>query len=174
MQRAEEELKRAGVPLISIAGRNKRLYSFYQKLVRKDNDVAKVYDLVAIRIIVPTVADCYATLGILHKLWKPMRGRIKDYISQPKPNHYQSLHTTIFDDNGESVEFQIRTPEMQEEAEFGIAAHWHYDEHGSRLPMRTPLGKRIGRNPKKCSQSSLTWKKSRWIFSQPYFFYPKR
>ncbi|MEK7623859.1 MAG: TGS domain-containing protein, partial [Patescibacteria group bacterium] len=136
MQRAEEELKRAGVPLISIAGRNKRLYSFYQKLVRKDNDVAKVYDLVAIRIIVPTVADCYATLGILHKLWKPMRGRIKDYISQPKPNHYQSLHTTIFDDNGESVEFQIRTPEMQEEAEFGIAAHWHYDEHGSRLPMR--------------------------------------
>lgn len=133
---AKKEFEHAGIPFISIAGRGKRLYSLYQKLIRKDNDISKIYDLVAIRIIVPTVADCYAALGILHKLWKPMRGRIKDYISQPKPNHYRSLHTTVFDDNGEIVEFQIRTPEMHEEAEFGIAAHWHYDEHGSRLPMR--------------------------------------
>lgn len=135
-EKAADELRHAHVPIISITGRNKRLYSFYQKLIRKENDIAKIYDLVAIRIIVPTVADCYATLGILHKLWKPMRGRIKDYISQPKPNHYRSLHTTVFDDQGECLEFQIRTPEMQEEAEFGIAAHWHYDEHGSRLPLR--------------------------------------
>jgi GTP pyrophosphokinase len=133
---AAEELKKSGIPVISIAGRSKRLYSFYQKLQRKNNDTSKIFDLVAIRIIVPTVADCYATLGILHKIWKPMRGRIKDYISQPKPNHYRSLHTTVFDENGENVEFQIRTPEMHEEAEFGIAAHWHYDENGSRLPMR--------------------------------------
>lgn len=134
--RAQRELTASGVPVISISGRNKRLYSFYQKLVRKQEDIAKIYDLVAIRILVPTVADCYASLGILHKLWKPMRGRIKDYISQPKPNNYRSLHTTIFDDHGEVIEFQIRTPEMHEEAEYGIAAHWHYDEHGARLPLR--------------------------------------
>ncbi len=133
---AERELLASGISVISILGRNKRLYSFFQKLIRKDNDVAKIYDLFAIRILVPTIADCYASLGILHKLWKPMRGRIKDYISQPKPNHYQSLHTTIFDDQGEVIEFQIRTPEMHEEAEYGVAAHWHYDERGSRLPMR--------------------------------------
>lgn len=133
---AAAELRAAGIPVMSIYGRNKRLYSFYQKLLRKENDVAKIYDLFAIRIIVPTIADCYASLGILHQLWKPMRGRIKDYISQPKPNNYRSLHTTIFDDQGEVIEFQIRTPEMHEEAEYGVAAHWHYDERGSRLPMR--------------------------------------
>ncbi len=135
-KRAAAELERAHIPVISIVGRNKRLYSFYQKLLRKENDVAKIYDLVAIRILVPTVADCYATLGVLHNIWKPMPGRIKDYIAQPKPNAYRSLHTTIFDEHGEVIEFQIRTPEMQEEAEYGIAAHWHYDEHGARLPMR--------------------------------------
>ncbi len=134
--KGEKELKQAGIPIKYIKGRNKRLYSFYKKLLRKDNQVAKIYDLVALRIVVPTVADCYATLGILHKIWKPVKGRIKDYISQPKPNGYQSLHTTVFAEGGEVVEFQIRTPEMHEEAQFGFAAHWHYDEHGSRLPAR--------------------------------------
>lgn len=134
--RAKEELVNAGIKIISISGRSKRLYSFYQKLLRKDNDATKVYDVVAIRVIVPTIADCYATLGILHKIWKPVKGRIKDYISQPKPNGYQSLHTTIFDDTGELVEFQIRTLVMHEEAEYGVAAHWHYDEKGSRLPAK--------------------------------------
>ena len=131
-----EELNHAGISVLSIQGRNKRLYSFYQKLKRKENEITKIYDLFAIRIIVPTVADCYATLGILHKVWKPLKGRIKDYISQPKPNGYQSLHTTVFSDDGEVVEFQIRTQQMHEEAEFGIAAHWHYDENGSRRPSR--------------------------------------
>lgn len=134
--RAEKELKEAGIPIIHIKGRNKRLYSFYRKLLRKDNQMTKIYDLVALRIIVPTVADCYACLGILHKIWRPMKGRIKDYISQPKPNGYQSLHTSVFTNDGEVVEFQIRTPEMHEEAQFGVASHWHYDEHGSRLPAR--------------------------------------
>lgn len=128
--KANEELRKANIQVISISGRNKRLYSFYQKLLRKDNSVTKVYDLVAIRIMVATVADCYAALGILHKVWKPLKGRIKDYISQPKPNGYQSLHTTVFGDDGEVLEFQIRTHEMHEEAEYGIAAHWHYDESG--------------------------------------------
>ncbi len=135
-EKAERELKKATIPITLIRGRNKRLYSFYKKLLRKDNKVAKIYDLVALRIIVPTIADCYATLGILHKIWKPVKGRIKDYISQPKPNGYKSLHTTVFGDGGEIVEFQIRTKEMNEEATFGFAAHWHYDEHGSRLPAR--------------------------------------
>lgn len=132
----EEELSEAGINHASIHGRNKRLYSLYQKLQRKNNDIAQIYDLVAIRILVPTIADCYAALGILHKRWKPLKGRIKDYISQPKPNGYQSLHTTVFADNGEIVEFQIRTSEMHDEAEFGIASHWHYDEQGSRRPAK--------------------------------------
>jgi len=135
-EKARKELEVANIPFISIHGRNKRLYSLYQKLQRKDEQVARIYDLVAIRIIVPDVGDCYATLGILHKLWKPMKGRIKDYIAQPKPNGYQSLHTTVFAENGEVVEFQIRTQQMHDQAEFGIAAHWHYDEGGTRMPKQ--------------------------------------
>jgi len=133
---AKKELENADIKIISIHGRNKRLYSLYKKLLKKDNDVNKIYDLDAIRIIVPSIADCYATLGVLHKIWKPLKGRIKDYISQPKPNDYQSLHTTVFSEDGEIVEFQIRTPEIHEEAEYGIAAHWHYDEYGGHLPNK--------------------------------------
>jgi len=133
---AKQELTKANIPIIEIKGRNKRLYSLYQKLLRKDNDITKIYDFVAIRILVPTVGDCYATLGILHKIWKPLKGRIKDYIAQPKPNGYQSLHTTLFCDDGEIVEFQIRTPDMNQQADYGIAAHWHYDEKGSRMPQK--------------------------------------
>lgn len=132
----QTELENANISVISIHGRNKRLYSLYKKLSRKEDDIAQIYDLVAIRVIVNSIADCYAALGIIHKRWRPLKGRIKDYISQPKPNGYQSLHTTIFADNGEIVEFQIRTLEMHEEAEFGVAAHWHYDEHGSRRPAK--------------------------------------
>lgn len=132
----QRELAAANVSVIEVQGRNKRLFSFYQKLLRKDNEVARIYDLVAIRVIVPTIGDCYATLGILHNIWRPVAGRIKDYISQPKPNGYQSLHTTVFGEGGEHVEFQIRTLEMHEEAQFGIAAHWHYDEKGGRMPRR--------------------------------------
>ncbi|MBD3311640.1 MAG: RelA/SpoT family protein [Candidatus Magasanikbacteria bacterium] len=133
---AENEIKDAGIDVIDIHGRNKRLFSLYKKLLRKDNQAAKIYDLVAIRVIVPTIADCYASIGIIHKIWRPLKGRIKDYISQPKPNGYKSLHTTVFGESGEIVEFQIRTPEMHEEAEYGVAAHWHYDENGSRLPSK--------------------------------------
>lgn len=127
--RAKVELQKAGVNVKDIYGRNKRLYSFYKKLARK-GEVSKVYDLIAVRVIVESVADCYATLGILHNIWKPMKGRIKDYISQPKPNGYRSLHTTVFGDDGGVVEFQIRTQEIHDQAQFGIAAYWHYDEHG--------------------------------------------
>lgn len=134
--KTKAELNKAGVPTVTVYGRSKRLYSLYQKLLRKDNEITKVYDTFAIRILVPSIADCYAALGILHTIWRPLKGRIKDYISQPKPNGYQSLHTTVFSDDGEVVEFQIRTVTMHDEAEYGVAAHWHYDEFGARLPKR--------------------------------------
>lgn len=132
----ESELKKTHIKPVSIHGRNKKLYSLYQKLLRKNNEINHVYDIVAVRIIVQNVAECYATLGILHNIWKPYKGRIKDYISQPKPNGYQSLHTTVFGETGEPIEFQIRTLEMHENDEYGIASHWHYDEKGNRMPKK--------------------------------------
>jgi GTP pyrophosphokinase len=135
-EKVQASLRAADVSFIEVQGRNKRLFSFYQKMLRKDNEQTRIYDMVAIRVIVPTIGDCYATLGILHNIWKPVAGRIKDYISQPKPNGYQSLHTTVFGVDGEHIEFQIRTIEMHEEAQFGVAAHWHYDENGARMPKR--------------------------------------
>lgn len=138
MEIARKELHRSGIEVVTMEGRLKHLYSLYRKLEKYDRDITKIYDLIAVRLIVPNVAQCYATLGILHNLWKPLKGRIKDYISQPKPNGYQSLHTTVFAMGGEIVEFQIRTPDMHEAAEYGLAAHWHYSESGkqSALPER--------------------------------------
>jgi len=124
-------LRKGGINVISVHGRAKRIYSLFKKLQRYDNDINKIYDLVAIRVIVGDVAECYTVLGILHSKWTPLPGRIKDYISQPKPNGYQSLHTTVFCDQGNIVEFQVRTQEMHEVAEFGVAAHWRFKETGS-------------------------------------------
>lgn len=120
------------IKIADIHGRAKHWYSLYQKLNKYDYDFSKIYDLVAVRIIVPTVADCYKTLGTIHQHWKPLRGRIKDYIAMPKPNGYQSLHTTIFCEDGKILEIQIRTPQMHHEAEFGLAAHWYYTEAGKK------------------------------------------
>ncbi len=117
-----------GTRIDSIHPRIKHLYSLYRKLLRKDLDIDRVYDAVAIRIIVPTIADCYAVLGMIHSHYKPLKGRIKDYIAQPKPNGYRSLHTTVFGEDGLTIEVQIRTQEMHDEAEFGVAAHWIYKE----------------------------------------------
>lgn len=124
----EADLRENDLSPVSLHGRTKHLYSLYKKLLTHDKNINKIYDLVALRVVVPTVADCYASLGILHQRWKPLKGRIKDYIAQPKPNGYQSLHTTVFCEDGECMEFQFRTPEMHAAAEFGIAAHWQYTE----------------------------------------------
>ncbi|OGL74434.1 hypothetical protein A3C96_02750 [Candidatus Uhrbacteria bacterium RIFCSPHIGHO2_02_FULL_60_10] len=131
-ERTEKDLRRARVPYSDIQGRVKHLHSLYQKLIKHERDIVQIHDLIALRVLVPAIGDCYAALGIIHQRWKPLQNRFKDYIAQPKPNGYRSLHTTVFCDDGEIVEFQIRTNDMHEEAERGIAAHWRYDESGKR------------------------------------------
>ena len=124
----KKELLKEGINVLNIFGRTKHLHSLFQKLKRHDMDISKIYDLVGVRVIVPDLANCYETLGIVHKKYRPLVGRIKDYISLPKPNGYQSIHTTIFGPEGTFLEVQIRTKKMDDEAEYGIASHWAYSE----------------------------------------------
>lgn len=126
----EDTLLKDNVQPVAIDFRAKHHYSLWQKLLRSDMDFGRVSDLLAVRVIVRSIEDCYKTLGIIHQLWKPVPGRIKDYIALPKPNGYRSLHTTVFCEENRITEFQIRTPQMHEEAEYGIAAHWAYEESG--------------------------------------------
>src|ERR671918_660562 len=122
------KLAEAQVPVLTIDGRIKRLFSIHQKLKRQKIDLEQVYDLVALRIVTQSVKDCYAALGIIHQTWSPVPGRIKDFIAMPRPNGYQSLHTSVISEHGFPFEVQIRTEEMHRRAEEGIAAHWKYKE----------------------------------------------
>jgi len=131
-----EILKTGGVETQAIEGRQKQLYSIYKKLSKVDGDINKLYDLIAVRIIVPDVASCYQALGLLHQQFKPLIYRIKDYIAAPKTNGYRSLHTTVFALDGNITEIQIRTPEMHQEAELGLAAHFYYDAQKGTEPYR--------------------------------------
>ena len=126
----QKELAKNNIEFNQIRTRIKSIYSIYQKLLRKGKDINKIYDLIALRIIVDDVADCYSVMGVLHKKWTPLKGRVKDYIAQAKPNGYKSLHTSVFTDFSKIVEIQIRTIAMDEEAEYGIAAHSRYKEIG--------------------------------------------
>ncbi len=149
-ERLHDDLADAGVAA-EIHGRVKHLYSLWRKLARHDDNLDQIYDLIALRVIVATEADCYHVLGLIHKLWRPLFGRIKDYISLPKPNGYQSLHTTVFGPGGTILEIQIRTHAMHEQAEQGVAAHWHYE--GQRNETRPAVQRRTHRP----SRNELRW-----------------
>ncbi|MEY2671610.1 MAG: hypothetical protein RL687_27, partial [Candidatus Parcubacteria bacterium] len=127
-----KELINQKINIVEISRRSKYKYSLWNKLVKYHMDITKIYDVVALRVIVNNIEDCYRTLGIVHSIWKPLPGRIKDYIATPKPNGYRSLHTTIFTGTGGVIEVQIRTPEMHAEAVYGIAAHFIYKETGGK------------------------------------------
>lgn len=131
--RIPDELESHGIVPRSIESRVKSLVSAYRKMQKKGaTSLEGIYDLLALRVIVQTIGECYAALGIIHQLYRPMPGRIKDYIAQPKPNNYRALHTTVFSEDGKLVEFQFQTHEMHVEAKYGIAAHWHYVESRKR------------------------------------------
>ncbi len=160
-----------------IKGRAKHFYSIFLKMKSREKDFEEIYDLMAIRVIVPRERDCYEALGIVHSLWRPVPERIKDYVAAPKSNHYRSLHTTVIGPDNVWVEFQIRTPEMHAEAEFGIAAHWAYKEGKTQLPDlvgRFPwLGELVKEQADQNAEEFLDLLKSDLFQGEVFVFTPK-
>jgi GTP pyrophosphokinase len=127
----ERQLREAGIAVVEVTGRPKHLWSIYKKMAQRDKPYEDIYDLLAIRVLVGSVPECYHALGVIHEWWTPLQERIKDYIAQPKSNGYQSLHTTVFGPGRQLFEIQIRTRDMHRTADYGIAAHWRYKENSS-------------------------------------------
>ena len=144
----QAELEAIGIEAV-ISGRAKHFYSIYSKMTKKDREFNEIYDLTAMRVTVDSVKDCYGAVGVIHSLWKPLPGRFKDMIAMPKANRYQSLHTTVIGPEGLPLEIQIRTREMHETAEYGVAAHWSYKDRLAGAAPGTPAG-----------ETKLTWLRS--------------
>ncbi|HEY7891710.1 MAG TPA: bifunctional (p)ppGpp synthetase/guanosine-3',5'-bis(diphosphate) 3'-pyrophosphohydrolase, partial [Solirubrobacteraceae bacterium] len=149
----QTELRAVGIDA-QIAGRAKHFYSIYSKMTKKGREFNEIYDLTAMRVIVESVKDCYGTVGVIHSLWKPLPGRFKDFIAMPKFNRYQSLHTTVIGPEGRPLEIQIRTHEMHELAEFGVAAHWMYKQR------RNDRGQTDGEAESVSEEAKLGWLRS--------------
>ncbi len=172
----QRKLEKQGIRA-EISGRAKHFYSIYTKMKSREKGFEDIHDLMAIRVIVPRERDCYEALGIVHALWKPVPERIKDYIASPKTNHYRSLHTTVIGPDNVWVEFQIRTPDMHAEAQYGIAAHWAYKEGKTHLPDlvgRFPwLGELVKEQADQNSEEFLDLLKSDLFQGEVFVFTPK-